>query len=81
MKDVMNTKESDNVKVSVTNMSPGVETDEKTGEMVKKLEDSIKDKLSKLGVETGGRPIEIKLITTQIPEGLAEVEDGDDAQV
>jgi len=81
MKDVMKTEDNENVKVSVTNMSPGVETDEKTGEIVKKLEDSIKDKLSRLGVDTGGRPIEIKLITTQIPEGLAEAEDGDEAQV
>lgn len=86
MKDLQSTgkKEAaaDNVKVSVTNMSPGVETDEKTGEIMKKLEDNIKDKLSKLGLDTGGRPIEIKLITTQIPDGLPEGEGAEDeAQV
>ena len=85
MKDLQTTGEkeaSDNVKVSVTNMSPGVATDEKTGEIMKQLEDNIKNKLSKLGLDTGGRPIEIKLITTQIPEGLPEGEGGeDDAQV
>jgi len=81
MKDLESTgkKEAgDNVKVSVTNMSPGVETDEKTGEIMKKLEDNIKDKLSKLGLDTGGRPIEIKLITTQIPDGLPEGEGVED---
>jgi hypothetical protein len=31
--------------------------------MVKKLESSIKYKLEKLGLETGGRPIEIKVRT------------------
>merc|ERR1740129_40520 len=72
----------DMVKVSVTNMSPGVEPDEDTGKVVRKLEDTIKDKLSKLGLDTGGRPIEVKLITTQIPEGLAEEGEGapNDAQ-
>ena len=84
MKDVITAngkaEDSDNVKVSVTNMSPGGATDEKTEEIVKKLEDSIKNKLGKLGVDTGGRPIEIKLITTQIPEGL-QGEEGEEAQV
>merc|ERR1719238_2609306 len=58
MKDLQSTgkkEAADNVKVSVTNMSPGVEADEKTGEIMKKLEDNIKDKLSKLGLDTGGR--------------------------
>ncbi len=32
--------------------------------MVKKLESSIKYKLEKLGLETGGRPIEIKVRIT-----------------
>ena len=76
-------KDLDMVKVSVTNMSPGSEPDEDTEKVVKKLEDTIKDKLSKLGLDTGGRPIEVKLITTQIPEGLAEDGEGapNDAQV
>ena len=79
----MAVSKDDMVKVSVTNMSPGVEPDEDTEKVVRKLEDTIKDKLSKLGLDTGGRPIEVKLITTQIPEGLAEEGEGapNDAQV
>ena len=79
----MAVSKDDMVRVSVTNMSPGVEPDEDTEKVVRKLEDTIKDKLSKLGLDTGGRPIEVKLITTQIPEGLAEEGEGapNDAQV
>merc|ERR1719244_1189518 len=51
--------------------------DEQTNKIVKKLEGTIRDKLSKLGLDTGGRPIEVKLITTQIPEGLEEGMEGD----
>jgi len=72
--------ELDNVKVSVTSLA-GIQSDEDTEKVVKKLEETLKDKLSKLGLETGGRPIEVKLITTQIPEGLGEGAEGDDAQV
>merc|ERR1712106_848073 len=38
---------------------------------------------TKLGLDTGGRPIEIKLITTQLPEGLEEGMggEGEDVQV
>ena len=83
VKDMSVGKDVENVKVSVTNMSPGVEIDEDTEKVVRKLEDTIKDKLSKLGLDTGGRPIEVKLITTQIPEGLGEEGEGvpNDAQV
>jgi len=74
-----------NVKVSLTNLSPGGEgfDDEQTNKIVKKLEGTIRDKLSKLGLDTGGRPIEVKLITTQIPEGLEEGigGEGEDMQV
>jgi len=74
-----------NVKVSLTNLSPGGESldDEQTTKIVKKLEGTIRDKLSKLGLDTGGRPIEVKLITTQIPEGLEEGMggEGEDMQV
>ena len=74
-----------NVKVSVTNLSPGGEPldDEQTKKIVKKLEGTIRDKLSKLGLDTGGKPIEVKLITTQIPEGLEEGMggEGEDMQV
>merc|ERR1712106_1295822 len=64
----------ENVKVSLTNLSPGGESldEEQTNKIVKKLEGTIRDKLTKLGLNTGGRPIEIKLITTQLPEGLEE---------
>eukprot|EP00092_Neocalanus_flemingeri_P041154 GFUD01044812.1.p1 GENE.GFUD01044812.1~~GFUD01044812.1.p1 ORF type:complete len:601 (+),score=262.34 GFUD01044812.1:1153-2955(+) len=74
-----------NVKVSVTNLSPGGDSldTEQTNKIVKKLEGTIREKLSKLGLDTGGRPIEVKLITTQIPEGLGEgmEGEGDDMQV
>ena len=83
VKEMAVSKDVDMVKVSVTNMSPGAEPDEDTEKVVRKLEDTIKDKLSKLGLDTGGRPIEVKLITTQIPEGLADEGEGapNDAQV
>jgi len=75
----------ENVKVSLTNLSPGGEPldDEQTNKIVKKLEGTIRDKLTKLGLDTGGRPIEVKLITTQIPEGLEEGMggEGEDVQV
>ena len=78
-------KDLENVKVSVTNISPGGDTldTEQTNKIVKKLEGTIRDKLSKLGLDTGGRPIEVKLITTQIPEGLGDgmEGDGEDMQV
>eukprot|EP00092_Neocalanus_flemingeri_P041159 GFUD01044817.1.p1 GENE.GFUD01044817.1~~GFUD01044817.1.p1 ORF type:complete len:956 (+),score=375.88 GFUD01044817.1:80-2947(+) len=74
-----------NVKVSVTNLSPGGDSldTEQTNKIVKKLEGTIREKLSKLGLDTGGRPIEVKLITTQIPEGLGDgmEGEGDDMQV
>ena len=64
----------DNIKVSVTNMSPkDIQADAETEKVVKKLEDTLKHKLSKLGLDTGGRPIEVKLITTQIPDSLGDV--------
>jgi len=82
---VESTSDLKNVKVSLTNLSPGVEglDDEQTNKIVKKLEGTIRDKLSKLGLDTGGRPIEVKLITTQIPEGLEEGMggEGEDMQV
>lgn len=68
----------DNLKVSVTNLSPGGASEvdaAQADKIVKKLEGTIREKLSKMGLDTGGRPIEVKLITTQVPEGL--VEDGD----
>jgi len=69
----------DKVKVSVTNLSPGGDSmdTEQTSKIVKKLEGTIRDKLSKLGLDTGGRPIEVKLITTQIPEELGEGMEGE----
>lgn len=69
----------ENVKVSLTDLSPGNDAlgNEQTEKIVKKLEGTIRDKLTKLGLDTGGRPIEVKLITTQIPEGLEEGMEGD----
>jgi len=43
--------------------------------IVKKLETSIKDKLEKFGLETGGK-IEVKLITTTLPIGDVDGMDG-----
>merc|ERR1711915_933709 len=45
--------ELDNVKVSVTSIA-GIQSDEDTERVVKKLEETLKDKLAKLGLETGG---------------------------
>merc|ERR1712059_114352 len=75
--------ELDNVKVSVTKLSAGgVEgmDEEQTDKFVKRLEGTIKDKLSQLGLDTGNRPIEVKLITTNMPEGLVEGGEGGDQQ-
>jgi len=73
----------DKVKVSVTKVSAmGDSTaldDEEAAKIVKRLEGTLKDKLSKLGLDMGGRPIEVKLITTTLPEGIGG--DGDDQQV
>lgn len=75
--------ELDNVKVSVTKLSAGgVEgmDEEQTDKFVKRLEGTIKDKLSQLGLDTGNRPIEVKLITTNMPEGFVEGGEGGDQQ-
>merc|ERR1719282_2117387 len=45
----------DNVKVSVKSLGPQLDSDEATENVVKKLEDTIRDKLSKLNLDTGGR--------------------------
>merc|ERR1719430_2709923 len=72
---------SENVRVSVTKMigaSGGEQLDEEqAAKIAKRLEGTIKDKLAKLGIDTGNRPIEVKLITTSLPEGLALGEEGD----
>lgn len=71
----------DKVKVSVTKVTAiGDSTasdidEEQTAKIVKRLEGTLKDKLGKLGLETGGRPIEVKLITTRLPDVV-----GDDQQ-
>merc|ERR1712037_860223 len=70
--------ESKNVKVSVTKLGTGEELDpEEAAKIAKRLEGTIKDKLAKLGIDTGSRPIEVKLVTSTIPEGLSLGEEGD----
>jgi len=59
------TKVNANPKVTDGPLSPMTSQDDK---IVKKLESSIKDKLEKFGMETGGK-IEVKLITTTLPIG------------
>merc|ERR1719319_706794 len=71
-------KATDNVKVSVTKMGLGEEVDaEQASAIARRLEGTIKDKLAKLGIDTGNRPIEVKLVTSQLPEGLELGEQGD----
>ena len=53
--------ESKNVKVSVTKLGTGEELDpEEAAKIAKRLEGTIKDKLAKLGIDTGSRPIEVR---------------------
>merc|ERR1712192_294039 len=69
---------SKNVKVSVTKLGTGEEINpEEAAKIAKRLEGTIKDKLAKLGIDTGSRPIEVKLVTSTIPEGLSLGEEGD----
>jgi len=71
---------AENVRVSVTKMGAagGEQLDEEqAAKIAKRLEGTIKDKLAKLGIDTGNRPIEVKLITTSMPEGLGLGEEGD----
>merc|ERR1719400_2349342 len=71
-------KENENVKVSVTKLGTGEELNpEEAAKIAKRLEGTIKDKLAKLGIDTGSRPIEVKLVTSTIPEGLSLGEEGD----
>merc|ERR1719234_2223124 len=73
-----NENESKNVKVSVTKLGTGEEINpEEAAKIAKRLEGTIKDKLAKLGIDTGSRPIEVKLVTSTIPEGLSLGEEGD----
>jgi len=70
--------ESKNVKVSVTKLGTGEELNpEEAAKIAKRLEGTIKDKLAKLGIDTGSRPIEVKLVTSTIPEGLSLGDEGD----
>merc|ERR1719336_740711 len=71
-------KENENVKVSVTKLGTGEELNpEEAAKIAKRLEGTIKDKLAKLGIDTGSRPIEVKLVTSTMPEGLSIGEEGD----
>ena len=54
--------EAKNVKVSVTKLGTGEElSPEEAAKIAKRLEGTIKDKLAKLGIDTGSRPIEVSL--------------------
>lgn len=78
----------DKLKVRVTNMSPkeaavrALEDSPTESRVVKRLESMIKEKLTKSGLDTGGRQIEVKLVTTTMPFGNVDNEDldGDEAQ-
>merc|ERR1719510_2100601 len=64
-------KPSDNSKVNikVTNFSPTTAMEDTASEkrVIKHLERAIKDKLTKAGLDTGGRQIEVKFISTTLP--------------
>jgi len=57
------------VNIKVTNFSPttGLEDTASEKRVVKHLERAIKDKLTKAGLDTGGRQIEVKFISTTLP--------------
>ena len=58
--------EAKNVKVSVTKLGTGEElSPEEAAKIAKRLEGTIKDKLAKLGIDTGSRPIEVRLASVR----------------
>merc|ERR1719318_2043441 len=68
-----------NIKISISKLSDDDDSedsfdDEQSEKIVTKLEGIIKNKLSRQGLAKNGRPIEVMLITTRLPEG-AENED------
>jgi len=68
-----------NIKISISKLSDDDDSedsfdDEQSEKIVTKLEGMIKNKLSRQGLSKNGRPIEVMLITTRLPEG-AENED------
>merc|ERR1719318_2486537 len=70
---------SGNIKISISKLSDDDDSedsfdDEQSEKIVTKLEGIIKNKLSRQGLSKNGRPIEVMLITTRLPEG-AENED------
>lgn len=61
--------DSDLVKVKVTNVNPSAATFDADGgggnsNVAQKLQNALQDKLSRAGLDTGGRRIEVKVITT-----------------
>lgn len=64
-------EEQSRVNIKVTNFSPsavsGLKDSASEQRVVKHLENAIKDKLAKSGLDTGGRQIEVKLVTATIP--------------
>ncbi len=67
-------EEEPKVNIKVTNMNQnmvaGLKDSPTEQRVVKHLERAIKDKLSRSGLDTGGRQIEVKLITTAIPSEM-----------
>merc|ERR1719318_1761154 len=69
-----------NIKISISKLSDDDDSedsfdDEQSEKIVTKLEGIIKNKLSRQGLAKNGRPIEVMLITTRLPEQGAENED------
>merc|ERR1719318_503806 len=69
-----------NIKISISKLSDDDDSedsfdDEQSEKLVTKLEGIIKNKLSRQGLAKNGRPIEVMLITTRLPEQGAENED------
>ena len=67
--------ESKNVKVSVTKLGTGEELNpEEAAKIAKRLEGTIKDKLAKLGIDTGSRPIEVGKCFYKYIQGFASLQ-------
>lgn len=63
---------SDNIKVKVTDINSAVSGLDGTAsnlKVTKRLEGMIKEKLTKSGIDTGGRQIEVKLVTSTVDLG------------
>ena len=70
--------DGDDVQVRVTDLTPnrvrGLQDSSADKKVVRRLESVIKEKLVKSGLDTGGRQIEVKLVTTADYTGVADLE-------